>query len=96
MEEARWGAVFPVYESPVLMLRADCSLFTLFTNSSYEMPSRIALRLLCIVFSHLYTPQLAAHHQAQVFDDRPKGQRRKVGQGYQDQGRPDDHRGEQQ
>src|SRR5215472_4806647 len=32
MEEARWGAVFPAYESPVLMLRADCSLFDLTTN----------------------------------------------------------------
>src|SRR5260221_9448100 len=52
------------------LMNHQCSLFTLFTNSSYEMPSRIALRLLCIVFSHLYTPQLSAHHQAQVFYDR--------------------------
>src|SRR5258708_2824676 len=38
---------------------------------------------------------LAAHHYAQLFDDRPKGQCRQVSQGHHDQGRPNDHRGEQ-
>jgi len=33
MEEARCGAVFPDDASPVLMIRVDCSLFTLFTNT---------------------------------------------------------------
>jgi hypothetical protein len=36
MEEARCGAVFPGDESPVLMIRADCSPFTIFTiNDSH-------------------------------------------------------------
>jgi hypothetical protein len=29
MDEARWGVVFPGISMPVLMLRADCSLFAL-------------------------------------------------------------------
>jgi hypothetical protein len=41
MEEARWGAVCPGTFLPVLILRADCSLFTFITNRYSRLKKRV-------------------------------------------------------
>ncbi len=42
MEEARQGAGFPGDSAPVLTLRIDCSLFTLFTTTFRPVPGSVA------------------------------------------------------
>src|SRR2546421_11367925 len=47
MEEARQGAGFPGDSAPVLTLRIDCSLFTLFTTTFRPVPGSVAWVRIC-------------------------------------------------
>ena len=52
MDEASWGVVFPGISMPVLMLRADCSLFASGTNLVKAPLSEMRTTLVCAPLAH--------------------------------------------